>query len=141
MKKSASTKTAATPPKSDASIAAYSRAQTPALRQICERLREWIEAEIPNASSKVWHGSPVWFVGENPVVGYSTSAKVVKLLFWNGQAFAEPDLQPVGKYGAAQAVLSDAGQLDAKAIRRWLKKARTDVFDSKAFFKKLRDAK
>jgi hypothetical protein len=141
MKKTSSTKTAATPRKLDASIAAYSRAQTPALRSICERLRAWIDAEIPGAMSKVWHGSPVWFVGENPVVGYSTSAHAVRLLFWNGQAFREPDFEPVGKYGAAQAVISEAEQLDAKAVRRWLKKARTYVFDSKAFFKKLRDAK
>ena len=29
--------------------------------------------------------------------------------------------------------------IDAKVIRRWLKKAKSDVFDSNVFFKKLRE--
>lgn len=122
-------------------IDAYSQAQPPELRGICERLREMIEGEIPKAASKVWHGSPVWFLDENPVVGYEATPKGVKLLFWNGKAFGEEALAPVGKYGAAQTVFPADGDIDAKAVRRWLKKARTDVFDSKAFFKKLRESR
>jgi hypothetical protein len=109
------------------------------LRTICAALRELITAALPDASSKVWHGSPVWFMDENPVVGYNATAQTVNLLFWNGQAFDDPDLQPVGKYRAAQAVFADAAQIDPKVIRLWLKKAKADVFDSKAFFKKLRE--
>jgi hypothetical protein len=104
-------------------------------------VRKLIDAAIPKATSKVWHGSPVWFIGDNPVVGYNATAKTVNLLFWNGQAFDEPDLEPVGKYGAAQAKFSDVGEIDVKVVRRWLKKAGTDVFDSKAFFKKLREGR
>jgi hypothetical protein len=67
--------------------------------------------------------------------------EAVNLLFWNGQAFDEDALQPVGKYRAAHALFSDAAEVDPKVIRRWLKKAKADVFDSKAFFKKLREGK
>ena len=63
------------------------------------------------------------------------------LLFWNGQAFDEAGLKPVGKYRAAQAMFHDAAEIDPKVIRRWLKKAKSDVLDAKAFFKKLREAK
>jgi hypothetical protein len=122
-------------------IAAYSAAQSPSFAAICDELRQLISAAIPKASCKVWHGSPVWFIEENPVVGYNATAKAVNLLFWNGQALDEPDLAPVGKYRAAQAKFADASEMDAKAIRRWLKKAKSDVFDSKAFFKKLREGK
>lgn len=122
-------------------IAEYSRAQVPAQRTICDTLCELITAALPRTTAKVWHGSPVWFIDENPVVGYNTTAKVVKLLFWNGQAFDEPDLKPVGQFRAAQAVFSNAADIDPKIVRRWLKKARTDVFDSKGFFKKRREAK
>jgi hypothetical protein len=83
----------------------------------------------------------VWFIDDNPVVGYNATAKSVNLLFWNGQAFDEAGLKPVGKYRAAEAVFRDAAEIDPKVIRRWLKKAKSDVFDSKAFFKKLREAK
>jgi hypothetical protein len=47
----------------------------------------------------------------------------------------------VGKYRAAQATFADAEDIDPKVVRRWLKKAKSDVFDSKAFFKKQREGK
>ena len=122
-------------------IVAYSQAQPPAFRAICEALRGLIDAALPKATSKVWHGSPVWFIEGNPVVGYSATAKAVSLLFWNGRAFDEPGLKPVGKYRAAQVVFEDAAEIDLQAIRRCLKKARSDVLDSKAYFKKLREGK
>lgn len=125
----------------DDQIAAYSRAQAPVSRKICDLLRALIEKDLPKATSKVWHGSPVWFIDDNPVVGYSATAKTVNLMFWNGQAFDEAGLTPVGKYGAAQAKFGDQAELDPTVIRRWLKKAKSDVFDSKAFFKKLRAGK
>jgi hypothetical protein len=120
-------------------VAAYGESQCEAFRAICTRLRKLIDAALPKATAKVWHGSPVWFIGENPVVGYNATPKGVNLLFWNGQAFDEPELKPVGKYRAAQAVFADTDEIDTKVVRRWLKQAKEDVFDSKAFFKKLRE--
>ena len=125
----------------DGKVAAYARALPPPFREICDLLRGLIDAAVPNATARVWHGSPVWFIDDNPVFGYNATAKAVNLLFWNGQAFDESGLKPVGKYRAAQAVFADAAEIDAKVIRRWLKKAKADVFDSKAFFKKMREGK
>jgi hypothetical protein len=122
-------------------IAAYSEAQPVAFRDMCDALRKLIDAALPKADSRVWHGSPVWFIEENPVVGYNTTAKSVKLLFWNGQAFDEACLKPVGKYRAAQAVFAEASEIDPKLVRRLLNKAKSDIFDSKTFFKKLRKSK
>lgn len=139
MKRSGESKTA--DGDGDDSIAAYGQSKALAFRTICDVLRELITTALPKATSKVWHGSPVWFIDANPVVGYKATAKTVSLLFWNGQAFDEPDLEPVGKYRAAQAVFRDAAEIDPKVIRRWLKKAKADVFDSNAFFKKLREGK
>jgi len=125
----------------DDQIAAYSQAQTLAFRTTCDLLRELVDTALPNATPRIWHGSPVWFIDDNPVVGYTATKKTVNLLFWNGQAFDEAGLKPVGKYRAAQAGFADVVEIDPKLIRRWLKKAKSDVFDSKAFFKKLREAK
>ena len=120
-------------------IGAYAREQVPAFRAMCDRLRGLIDAALPKATSKVWHGSPVWVIGENPVVGYSTNRKAVNLLFWNGRAI-DKTLAPVGKHGAAaQASFGESKDIDVGAVRRWLRKAGTDVFDSKAFFRKLRE--
>lgn len=141
MKKPTQSKDPKSSAPSDAQITAYSKAQPLALRTMCDQLRELISAALPKATAKVWHGSPVWFIDDNSVVGYNATANTVNLLFWNGQAFDEPDLKPVGKYGAAQAIFRDAAEIDLKVIRRWLKKAKADVFDSKAFFKKMREEK
>lgn len=134
-------KTVAAIPPAEDPITAYSVAQAQPFREICDQLRTLIEKALPEATSQVWHGSPVWFIAGNPVVGYNATAKTVNLLFWNGKAFAEPALQSVGKYQAAQAKFSPADNVDTKTIRCWLKLARENVLDSKAFFKALREAK
>ena len=139
MKKSGKSKSVEGAPNSSDQIAAYSQAQPLALQEICDLLRELIDTALPKAISKVWHGSPVWFIDDNPLVGYNATAKAVNLLFWNGRAFDEPTLKPMGKYRAAQALFSGAAEIDPDVIRRWLKKAESDVFDSKTYFKKLRE--
>lgn len=89
-------------------IAAYSEAQSDQFQAICDALRALIDAAMPKATRKVLHGSPVWFINENPVVGYNATAKAVNLLFWNGRAFFESDLKPVDKYLAVQATFGSA---------------------------------
>lgn len=141
MKKSPKAKTATVKRTGTHAIVNYEKSQSPKFGRICKELRGLIEETIPKATAKVWHGSPVWFDGENPIVGYNATAKSVNLLFWNGQAFDEPALKPVGKYGAAQASFQDAAEIEPKIIRGWLKKAKANVFDSVSFFKKLRERK
>jgi hypothetical protein len=115
--------------KTEDAIAGFAATQVPGQAAICNKLRAEIDAALPTASSKIWHGSPVWFIGENPVVGYDVSSKGVKLLFWSGQLFEEPALEPVGKMKAAGVRYSDASGIDVKLLRSWLKKAGTTVWD------------
>lgn len=101
-----------------ASIAAYDAAQSAAEASICKRLRTEIERALRDAASKIWHGAPVWFVGETPVVGYSVPARGgVVLLFWNGQAFGDPALKAMGKVqgGAGRVQSRFRDQSDAAA--------------------------
>ncbi|MEP0848427.1 MAG: DUF1801 domain-containing protein [Phycisphaerae bacterium] len=93
-------------------------------------MRAEIERALPDAASKVWHGAPVWFVGNTPVVGYSVPARGgVALLFWNGQAFGDPALKPMGKFKAAQVEFEHTSEIKAAPLRRWLKKAGTELWD------------
>ena len=110
-------------------VAAYARAHGETLGVICDKLQAEIEKAIPKASSRIWHGSPVWFIGENPVVGYSARAKRVDLMFWSGQLFDEPALKAVGKDKAAEFSIEDASEINTAKLRRWLKSARTMIFD------------
>ena len=121
-------------------IALYSEAQALPFRAICNALRGLIEKALPGATSKIWHGSPVWFAGENPVVGYNATKKTVNLLFWNGQALDEPAFKPVGKHGAAQALFTDTAEIDPGMVRRWMEKAGANVLDWRAYIKELRES-
>jgi hypothetical protein len=110
-------------------VAAYASSQSPEHAAICRLLREEIDTVLSKATSKIWHAMPVWFIGENPVVGYKASAKNVNLLFWNGQSFAEPKLKAAGQFRAAQIQFIAVSEIDRAALRRWLKKAKTDIWD------------
>ena len=114
----------------------YDRAQAPEAARACAALRALLDSTLPRrAVAKLWHGAPVWFLGENPVVGYSVNAKHrVVLLFWNGQSFGDPALTAIGKFHAAQVQYGDAGEIDPEAVRRWLRKAASDIWDYRAYF-------
>ena len=112
-------------------ISAYAQELVPGHAAICRKLRSIIDTALPQATtSKIWHGSPVWFVGENPVVAYSVKAGAVSLLFWNGRSWNDAALTPVGKFRAAEKRYNAASDVDLAALDRWLRHAGTDVFDS-----------
>ena len=110
-------------------IGAYAKKLKPKQKAVIDTLRKTIDAALPKATSKVWHGHPVWFIGENAVVGYTARPTGVAVLFWNGQEFDEPLLEPVGKFHAAQVKYADLAGIDAKLLARWLRKAKTDIWD------------
>ena len=120
-------------------ITAYARTQSPELRAICDKLQAEIDKALPAATSKIWHGGPVWFVGENPVVGFDVRQNRVDLLFWSGQLFEEPLLKPMGKDKAARVSFQDASAINLPELRRWLKKAGTTVFDYLGMYRQKRE--
>jgi uncharacterized protein YdhG (YjbR/CyaY superfamily) len=118
-------------------VAGYEKAQKPELAAICRVLRKEIDATLPMSGVMIYHAMPVWFIAGNPVVGFSVNAKKkVNLLFWNGQAFGEPDLEAVGKFHAAQIQFGDVEEIDKKKLKKWLKRAGKDIWDFEAYRKK-----
>ena len=118
-------------------VLAYERAQTPPCSAVCKALRKEISSCLPKAIPRIYHRLPVWFVGENAVVGYRVTAKHgVTLLFWNGQAFKEPDLKSVGSFEAAQIQYQTVSEIKIAPLRRWLKKAGKDIWDFAGLRKK-----
>ena len=110
-------------------VTAYATKQTAPFGAICDRLRTEIQKALPKAAAKMWHGGPVWFLDENPIVGYNATAKSVRLLFWSGQTFDEPLLSPMGKDKAAQATYANLSDIDAGDLRRWLRKSGESIVD------------
>ncbi|MFA5853482.1 MAG: DUF1801 domain-containing protein [Patescibacteria group bacterium] len=117
-------------------VAAYNRGQAKNDKIICDALKREIEKAMPKAESKIWHGSPVWFLEENPIVGYHKLKDAVRLLFWSGQSFDEDGLKPEGTFKAAEARFVDAKEIKPTALRRWLAKAKKIQWDYKNIVKR-----
>lgn len=107
----------------------YNSAQAPAERAICDLLAEQIGHAMPDAENKVWHGHPVWFLEENPIVGYSALKGGVRLLFWSGQSFSEKGLTKEGNFKAAEARYAAVDEVDTKKLGRWLAESRDVQWD------------
>jgi len=101
-------------------------------KAICDLLAQEIDLGLPEAQNKIWHAQPVWFLDDNPVVGYGKLKDCVRLLFWSGQSFEERGLSNEGKFKAAEVRYSSADQVDIEDLRRWLKKAREIQWDYKS---------
>lgn len=117
-------------------VQAYHNALATEDKAICDALYAIISKALPDAENKVWHAHPVWFIEGNPIVGYDKLKNCVRLLFWSGQSFDEAGLQPEGKFKAAEARYTDASQINAKDLQRWLKKSKTIQWDYKNIVKR-----
>lgn len=117
-------------------ITSFNQRQDGERRVICELLAKEISAALPQAESKIWHGSPVWFLDGNPVAGYAALKNDIQLLFWSGQSFDEPGLAPEGSFKAAEKRYTSADQVVVADLRRWLEKARDIQWDYKNIVKR-----
>jgi hypothetical protein len=120
-------------------IRAYNSAQSAGDKRICDALSKAIDQHLTGAQNKIWHAHPVWFLDDNPIVGYHKlkgPPPCIRLLFWSGQSFDEPGLAPEGSFRAAEARYTSADQIDAKALERWLEKSIKIQWDYKNIAKR-----
>lgn len=116
-------------PMTHASIDAFNAAQDDMARPICVALRDHIERHLAEAEGSIWHGHPVWFLDDNPIVGYKRLKDCVRLLFWSGQGFSTPGLTPEGKFKAAEIRYTNPARIDPERLALWLGEAREIQWD------------
>ena len=117
----------------------YNTAQTVEDQEICNVLMEEINKCPAEFKSKIYHGSPVWFIDDNPIVGYSKLKNAIQLLFWSGQSFEVEGLKPVGKYKAAEVRYKKTEEIDRVQLIRWLEKSIEIQWDYKNIVKRKGD--
>ncbi|MEQ9289651.1 MAG: DUF1801 domain-containing protein [Cyclobacteriaceae bacterium] len=118
-------------------ITKYNQAQELADGKICDALARVIDQELPEAESKIWHGHPVWFIDQNPVVGYSKQKRGIRLMFWSGADFEEDELSIKGeKFKDASIFYNTVEEIDTVSLQRWLKKSREIQWDYKNIVKR-----
>lgn len=117
-------------------ILAYNDSQEGDYKEICHMLAREISNNLPEASNKLWHAHPVWFLEDNPIVGYSKLKGGIRLLFWSGQSFDEEKLQREGKFKASEIRYNSPGEINSEDLSRWLAKARDIQWDYKNLIKR-----
>lgn len=117
-------------------IEKYNALQTESDQTICNKLMDAINSNLTTAESKIWHGSPVWFIDGNPIVGYSKQKSNIQLLFWSGATFKD-SLRPIGKFRAAEVRYNDVTEINIEDLTRWLQKSVEIQWDYKHIAQRL----
>lgn len=117
-------------------IHSYNAAQSDDDKLICEALSTTIDRYLPQAQCKIWHRHPVWFLDGNPIVGYSKLKDSIRLLFWSGQSFDEPDLEPEGSFKAAEKRYTSVDQVVEAKLKKWIAKSIKIQWDYKNIVKR-----
>ena len=118
-------------------VIAYNLNQIPEEKEICDTLYSIISQELKKADIKIWHKHPVWFLNENPIVGYSKQKNGIRLMFWSGMDFNEKDLEIIGKkFKDASIFYKNVSEIKTADLKRWLKKSKTIQWDYKNIVKR-----
>ncbi|MGS2613486.1 DUF1801 domain-containing protein [Micromonospora sp. LZ34] len=98
------------------------------LREIGEKLRPVIESALPGATGAMWHGHPVWGLGEKPgqrpVCLVKAYGGYVTFGLWRGQEVDDPSgrLAP-GARQMASVKLRALADVDPALFTDWLRQA------------------
>ena len=118
-------------------IKTYNDNQSDIDQAICNLLAKTIDEELTKLKSKIWHAHPVWFLNENPIVGYSIQKAGCRLMFWSGADFEEEQLNVKGqKFKDASIFYTSVEQINTEDLKRWLKKSIEIQWDYKNIVKR-----
>jgi hypothetical protein len=118
-------------------IQQYNEQLSEPFRSLADFLASAINTHLTSATHKIWHGSPVWFLDGNPIVGYSKQKAGMKLLFWSGVDFDEPNLKPgSGKFKDASLTLTSIQDISEEDLLRYFDKAMRIQWDYKNIVKR-----
>ena len=118
-------------------IQAYNNSKSLEDQLICNVLAEQIDLHLTEAENKIWHAHPIWFLEENPIVGYSKQKKGIRLMFWSGKSFEEAKLNVLGaKFQDASIFYNSVNEIDITDLKTWLQKAKEIQWDYKNIVKR-----
>ncbi len=106
-------------------------------QKVCNTLAHIISEALPEANNKIWHRHPVWFLDENPIVGYNKLKAGIRLMFWSGASFNEDNLKRgTGKFKDASILYTSVDEINLEDLERWLQKSKTIQWDYKNIYKR-----
>lgn len=114
----------------DAAVVNYQTGLEAPNRALGDLLLALISRHLSGATLKIWHRHPVWFLNGNPIVGFSVQKRGLRLMFWSGADFDEPQLDVRGKkFKDASRFYHSVDDVIESDLVRWLEKARHIQWD------------
>lgn len=103
-------------------IAAYVAKPTGPLSDVVTALRAKLDIGLPETSTELWHGHPVWMDDGVPVAGFKAYPTFVTVLFWRGQAITDDSgkLNASGSGEMAEFKLRSIDDLDETLFDGWI---------------------
>ncbi|MCG5457340.1 DUF1801 domain-containing protein [Micromonospora sp. PSH03] len=97
-------------------------------REIGEKLTPIIAAALPGATGAMWHGHPVWSLGDRPgqrpVCLVKAYGSYVTFGLWRGQEIVDPSGRLIpGARAMAAVKLRDVADVDPALFSDWLRAA------------------
>lgn len=105
-------------------------------QQLGAMLHDLFNEQLPESTAKVWHAHPVWFINENPIVGFHRLKENMRVLFWSGQSFGAQGLHPEGKFKAAEIRYNSVHDVDVDRMKIWLQESKKIQWDYKNIVKR-----
>lgn len=110
-------------------IDAYLTGLDTGLREIGETARPLIDEALPDATGVMWHGHPVWGLGEapgrRPICLLKAYTSHVTFGLWRGQQVSDRSGRLIpGARQMASVRLTSAADIDAPLFADWLRQAR-----------------
>ncbi|GIG22119.1 hypothetical protein Cch01nite_28430 [Cellulomonas chitinilytica] len=89
---------------------------------VATALRSRIDAGLPDAEGRMWHGHPVWLRGDDPVAGFKAFPRWVTLLLWHGSEVTEAtDALTASADGTRWSLkITAPDEVDESALDGWL---------------------
>jgi hypothetical protein len=112
-------------PKVADTIDEYIGALDEGLKEAAAKARRVIDAGLPEAESRLWHGHPVWFMDGEPVALLKAYSKYVTFGLWKGQQITDPSGKlEAGSRQMASVKLASEQYVDEQLFTDWLRQAR-----------------
>ena len=104
-------------------------------QEICILLQNTFNKVLKTSESKIWYAHPVWFIKDNPIVGYTKLKNCIQVLFWSGQDFDEPCLKKSGSFKAAEIRYTTIEDVNVEDLTKCLQKSILIQYDYKNIVK------
>jgi hypothetical protein len=92
-------------------------------RGIGAQLRSLVDAALPDADAKLWHGHPVWMAGMKPLAGFKAYTAHVTFMIWNGSPIADDSARLEQGPHMATVKVRAAADIDRTTFAGWIRAA------------------